>query len=101
MTSPNTESDKSIDDLLIDFVGSYETFGGLHDAKEKTKSELFVLLMDVIGEYEKHDNGHKMVNDPSACMDCSNPDERWCRNVLRAIQRQKLNKLFNKEETSK
>jgi hypothetical protein len=48
------------------------------------------IVKEVIGEDEMHDNGHKMVNDPSTCMDCTNPDERFARNRLRAEQRQRL-----------
>lgn len=43
----------------------------------------------VIGHDDRHHNGSMMINDPADCMDCSNPDERFARNQLRAEQRER------------
>jgi len=43
----------------------------------------------VIGHDDRHYNGHMMINDPSTCMDCTNPDDRFARNELRKLQRER------------
>jgi len=102
---PNTESDKSIDEILDmeqvgDVVNSQfevHTLGEEPDiecihiekwAKDRAKDQLFALLMDVIGADEADDGTIANL-------------DKFGRNELRQIQRTKLNKLFNKEETSK
>ena len=56
------------------------------------KSQVKELVEEIIGEDEIHYNGQKMVNDPADCMDCTNPDERFCRNQLKAKQRKSPNR---------
>jgi len=91
MTSPNTESDKSID--RID-----EIFAPLVDSPSLTltttywneaRDILYSLLMDVIGSAELEEVSGEQI------------PEAWIRNQFRLHQIVKLNKLFNKEETSK
>ena len=109
-TSPNTESDKSIDEILIEFGGlsAYEWANGSgrgvhyfmdydgqqceYDEEFKSaKDQLFALLMDVIGEDEF---------DQQELNETENGSEVpfLVRNGLRAEQRQKLKELFGKEK---
>ena len=93
-TSPNTESDKSIDDLL----DSFQNWNGIGDpevayarAKATAKDQIYSLLMDVIGEDEF---------DQQELNETENGSEVpfLVRNGLRAEQRQKLKELFGKEK---
>lgn len=80
-TSPNTESDKSIDEIIEAYIGSlWETLGSPKKYKEANtsfKSALYSLLMDVI------------EIDPANRFNCE---------ALRIEQRTKLNELFNVKE---
>ena len=60
-------------------------------------SDLLADIEGIIGEDEAHDNGQKIVNDPSSCMGCINPDERFCRNALRQELRTKLREYMGVE----
>ena len=86
---PNTESDKSIDDLL----DSFQNWNGIGDpevayarAKATAKDQIYSLLMDVIGENELE---HPILEAQAGAR---------TRNRLRAEQRQKLKELFGKEK---
>lgn len=89
-----------IQDLIHDLAEDVaDAFGGdidkhpQHHFEEYTHKALSDLIAEIIGEDEKHSNGQKMVNDPSVCMDCNNPDERFCRNQLRQEQRARAKQL--------
>jgi hypothetical protein len=96
-STPNTESDKSIDECLkgkVRVVAQENTdcyvdptCKAVFDAP-KLKSELYSLLMDVIGEDETNGQIESRTIKELLPM----------RNKLRAEQRQKLNKLFGKEK---
>lgn len=112
--SPNTESDKSIDDLLNDlakyFIDKGYDAGLTEGAIEyprfaeykkiyRTSEELYSLLMEVIGEDEAVVNVTLTLPDDVKLYLTDNRGEReQTRNDLRAEQRQKLNQLFKEIE---
>lgn len=125
-TSPNTESDKSIDEILIEFGGlsAYEWANGSgrgvhyfmdydgqqceYDEEFKSaKDQLFALLMDVIGEDDIQKPNDEDYQEWLVCDTCEviiDPElktyECNCKllNNLRQTQRTKLKELFNEKE---
>jgi hypothetical protein len=98
---PNTESDKSIDDYLVEFyeksVDAYHAFMGTYtDAEsdetapdrliEESRQILYSLLMDVIGDNETYQGiaGYDLL-------------VRY-QNDLKTEQRLRANKLFGKDK---
>lgn len=96
-TSPNTESDKSIDEIIEAYIGSlWETLGSPKKYKEANtsfKSDIYSLLMDVIGDME-----YRETLDMGLSSWTNEDFKAFGRNELRNEQRQKLNQLFNKDK---
>ena len=110
-TSPNTESDKSIDEIIEAYIGSlWETLGSPKKYKEANtsfKSALYSLLMDVIGEDDIQKPNDEDYQEWLVCDTCEviiDPElktyECNCKllNNLRQTQRTKLKELFNEKE---
>ena len=87
-TSPNTESDKSIDEwfMLVEANRDVGARTWTEETMPYLKSNLYSLLMDVIGENELE---HPILEAQAGAR---------TRNRLRAEQRQKLKELFGKEK---
>ena len=111
MTSPNTESDKSIDEILDDLI--YDTpnqYGYPPDYEpdfKLAKDQLYSLLMDVIGEDDIQKPNDEDYQEWLVCDTCEviiDPElktyECNCKllNNLRQTQRTKLKELFNEKE---
>ena len=83
--------------LVVINLKKYEREYAKQAIQSIIRTEKLKLLAEVrervVGEDDRHDNGQVMVNDPSLCMYCTNPDERISRNTLRASQRIDLDKL--------
>jgi len=115
-TSPNTESDKSIDEYLKPFHQTGCPFSKKYgkcvnaDCEHKIrdlKSNLYSLLMDVIGEDDIQKPNDEDYQEWLVCDTCEviiDPElktyECNCKllNNLRQTQRTKLKELFNVEE---
>ena len=105
-TSPNTESDKSIDELFAPLIDS-PSLTLTTTYWNEAKSELYSLLMDVIGEDDIQKPNDEDYQEWLVCDTCEviiDPElktyECNCKllNNLRQTQRTKLKELFNVEE---
>lgn len=104
-SSPNTESDKSIDDLIQEIyqigfqVGQYTQSPDhtLENRLDKAKDQLYSLLMDVIGEEVKYPEVMEYVKLLKYSGDNRDPIYEAGYKMAISEQRQKLNQLFGKE----
>lgn len=105
-TPPNTESDKSIDELFAPLIDS-PSLTLTTTYWNEAKSELYSLLMDVIGEDDIQKPNDEDYQEWLVCDTCEviiDPElktyECNCKllNNLRQTQRTKLKELFNVEE---
>lgn len=69
----------------MDFCGQSDCLSW--ELEQQCEAAINAYIAEVIGEDERHDNGHRMVNEPHT--DDYNRDERWVRNELRTEQRQR------------